>query len=103
MKTPHKLFRSLGGQNSRAGRAFRYANDHNPFRALRSIFRSGAERDIAGNFAGMAVCKRGIQMIMAALQGMNKSWHGPRVSSIFSLMARRPSFTNSSVGGPSPE
>lgn len=103
MKTPHKLFRSLGGQNSRAGRAFRYAHDHNPFRALRSIFRSGAERDIADNFAGMEVCKRGIQMIMGALRSMNTTWRGPRVSGIFAMMARRPAVFRSNVGGPSPE
>lgn len=92
----------MGGQNSRAGRAFRYAHDHNPFRALRSVFRGGAERDIADNFAGMSVCKRGIQMIMAALQGMNKSWRGPRVSSIFALIARRPDVIRPHIGGPSP-
>lgn len=47
------------------------------FVPLRSIFRTGAERDIADNFAGMAVCKRGIQMIMAALGGIDESMARP--------------------------
>jgi hypothetical protein len=77
----------LGGRKSRAGAAF--AAVRHPMRSLRQAFgRDLVARDAAENFTGMSECKYGFQLVFATLNAWNRTYRGPRISSLFAAMNR---------------
>lgn len=84
MKTPNKLYRSIGPKTA-LGQTFRKAHYHRA-PSLRSAFR-GVEWMIAGTFSGATLCKQWVQKFMAAMSKMNKPYQGKRLSKLFSMMA----------------
>ena len=69
-------------------------------RPLVSVFRTQAERDVADNFS-IALCKRGLQIVMATLQAAHKMYRGPRLSYIFASLGAKRRVENTDFHGPS--
>ena len=62
-----------------------------PKKSLRSAFGlDSAARDAAENLPEMEASKVGFQKVFAILRTWNKSYRGPRISGLFTMLNRRP-------------
>lgn len=88
MKKPNKIYRKLGGRRSAAGSAFAAAR--HPVRSLRSVFGwDKAAQDVAEGL-NIGPTRHAFQMVMSTIKTWSKSYRGPKLSFMFSLLSQTP-------------